>query len=1017
MSKTRSPLAGKSGESRADAVLDKLWGEGRPPSVRRLAESLGAIDLNRLLDVLRTDQERRWINDQRVGVPQYLSHFPQLATDLEAVFELVYSEWLLREERGETPTQAEYVDLFPDLAERLRMQLEVHWGLPFDDPGLDLEITSTEHDVGESEGGPGDGFDHVPHLPGYEFHGELGRGGMGVVYRAVQLLPRREVALKMILSGVLASNLDRVRFQNEAEAVAALDHPNIVPILELGQHRGLLYFSMRLIGGGSLAECLGRFRDDYRGIANLILQIASAIQHAHERGLLHRDLKPANILLDESGRPYVTDFGLAKRTRGDSELTRTGWFIGSPGYMAPEQTGGTTSVVTTATDVYGLGAILYSLLTGRPPFEGRTVQETINDLRDRLPEPPTRLNPKTPKALEVICLKCLEKDPSRRYSSTEALSADLKRWLSGMPISAKPAGLCERVRLWIRRSPTQAALSGALAAAVLAGFIVSGMMWYRAEANLRIAKISARNERDAKLRALSRFSLALTAIKDVYKRDKGVVLNPEPDLDGSRRKIYRQAGEYYKKLKASLANDPTPEAREQLASAYVELGALTLENDSKNSRDEASAAFDMAIAIRRELAAATPGDPYLAFNFAVTFYQRGLSERDQLLPEVALRSFERARGLLQSLTNKPQVRERALVELSWCIGNMATIELRRRNLETALRDHERVKEIREQLRREYPDSLSHKLDYAWVLYDIAITHNAAKRIDLALISARLASDEFDAIVRANPTHLDALNRCVHSMHYRASCEGNSKNLEAMVKASRRAIAVAEDLARLSGDDPRKTELLASLYRAHAGRLLKTNDHKAARVARARAIVRYERLLNAYPGVLRLQTALASLYSDQGDVDFEAGESRSCLALFQKSLEIRRAILLSNPRTDRVLAPIVDLELLCGIMHHRLGDEKEAVHALDSALSQRAQLARSYPKIQYNVACLLARLSQSQKDPHKADRAMTELLRAASGGFRDLRQYVTDPDLKPLSDRKDFQELLLDLGFPNDPFRR
>ena len=251
----------------------------------------------------------------------------------------------------------------------------------------------------------------VGYFGDYELLKVLGEGGMGIVYKARQLSLNRPVALKMIKAARFASADEVRRFQNEAEAVARLDHPNIVPIFEVGQYEDQHYFSMKLIAGESLDKRLKDYIADPRRAARLVATTAGAIHHAHQRGILHRDLKPANILIDAEGQPHVTDFGLAKRVEGDSELTRSGAILGTPAYMAPEQASGKRGAVTTATDVYGLGAVLYALLTGRAPFGGTTVIDTLEQVRERPPEPPRKLNPRVPRDLEVICLKCLEKDP------------------------------------------------------------------------------------------------------------------------------------------------------------------------------------------------------------------------------------------------------------------------------------------------------------------------------------------------------------------------------------------------------------------------------------------------------------------------------------------------------------------------------------------------------------------------------------------------------------------------------
>ncbi len=325
-------------------------------------------------------------------------------------------------------------------------------------------------------------------VPGYQILGVLGRGGMGVVYKARQTGLDRVVALKMIPGDGPAEVSSLVRFRAEAQAVARLRHPNIVQIYEVGELPsadglpGRPYFSMEYLEGGSLARRLARELPTPRQAAELLETLARAIHHAHERGVVHRDLKPGNVLLDRDGTPKVSDFGLARRLAGDgssggvSAQTQSGDVLGTPGYMAPEQAAGNSKDVGPAADVYALGAILYECLAGRPPFEGRTAVETLHRLLQEDPEPPARLRPGLPRDLETVCLKCLEKDPAKRYASARALADDLRSFLAGEPIQARPAGATARLTRWARRRPTVAVLFAVGAVALAAA--LAGAWWH-----------------------------------------------------------------------------------------------------------------------------------------------------------------------------------------------------------------------------------------------------------------------------------------------------------------------------------------------------------------------------------------------------------------------------------------------------------------------------------------------------------------------------------------------------------
>jgi WD40 repeat protein len=513
------------------------------------------------------------------------------------------ASYLQAREAGNNPDRQEWLARYPDLAGELADFFANHdqfarlaqpvappalRRLPPTTPARDDKAMDTTPDVGHYFGD-------------YEVLGEIARGGMGVVLRARQVSLNRPVALKMILAGQLASDADVQRFRTEAEAAASLDHPHIVPIYEIGEHEGQQYFSMKLVEGPSLAQLLEDSTWQTHDVASqrrgaeLIATVARAVHYAHQSRILHRDLKPANILLsrrtgahrrDKPGgsqraaglvpavgqvgslsyEPHVTDFGLAKRVEGDSKVTQSGAIVGTPSYMAPEQARGEKRL-TTAADVYSLGAILHELLTGRPPFRGATPLDTLLDVVDKELPPPRLLNPHIDHDLETICLKCLDKDPTRRYGSAEALAEDLERWLRGEPIQARRTGMAERTLKWARRRPAIAALLGLLL--LVSGLGVAGIVWQwldaraverdallraAAEAKARgEAQDARKKEEDAKNEALKARALEARARQDEHNaRTKA-----EDERDAKEKALVRAEGlRLSAEASAALHTDP-----------------------------------------------------------------------------------------------------------------------------------------------------------------------------------------------------------------------------------------------------------------------------------------------------------------------------------------------------------------------------------------------------------------------------------------------------------------------------
>ncbi len=469
------------------------------------------------------------------------------------------------------------------------------------------------------------------HTAGYEVLGEIGRGGMGVVYLARKLTLNRLCAVKMILAGPHTGTATAARFRAEAEMIAKLQHPDVVQIYHVGEVEGLPFLELEYLPGGSLDKVLGGTPMSPADAARLVRTIALAIAQAHREGIIHRDLKPANILLDAAGNPKVADFGLAKLLDSDGGLTKSRTVVGSPSYMAPEQAEGSSSQIGAATDVYALGAVLYELLTGRPPFHAPTAMETLAQVKSNDPVPPSHVQPGLPRDLETICLQCLQKAPARRYATAEALGEDLRRYLAGETIQARSTSIWERGLRWSRRHPTLATALGVTAASLM--LLFAGGFYYntRLQAALREA-VRERNITQANLEELVfglqdklgetsttrvlRQSLLFTAISgldDIARRTAAA----KPDL--SRAVAHRKLGDIFRQIgqiedardqyeqsrqlaEKLLGQTSDPDVADCLVRAHLGLGQLSV----MTRPDEAKPHLQRAVELSTLVESAVP---------------------------------------------------------------------------------------------------------------------------------------------------------------------------------------------------------------------------------------------------------------------------------------------------------------------------------------------------------------------------------------------------------------------------
>lgn len=462
-------------------------------------------------DVLVAKQQRLWLSGSRIPAEELLSeHGVQPETQPAIAVDLIYGEILLREDQGEQPEESEYSARFPELAAEIARQFQIHRLIGAEaprEPGSTVRQAAT---VSDTEVSPGPEF---PEIPGFDLLRVAGRGGSGIAYRAIDRQLKRVVAVKLVLNTDQHDEQRSRMLLREAEAAAALRHPAIVEVFQVGHVNGSPFLVMEYVAGGTLARRLTRGAMNVDEAAHTARQIAEGIQHAHDAGIIHRDLKPGNILLDTHGRPQIADFGLARRLDADESLHATGDVVGTPAYMAPEQARGEKA--TELSDVYSLGAVLYESLAGRPPFQAATPWDIIHQVVTSDPLPLTRLNPSLPTELETICQKCLEKDPSRRYQSAGEVAQELERVLQGRPIVAQPIGRAARLMKWCRRNPIVACLVGVSVALLLAIGVGSSVAAFTLAARNQTIRDEQVRATKAESRAVSDREAAIASLSDL----------------------------------------------------------------------------------------------------------------------------------------------------------------------------------------------------------------------------------------------------------------------------------------------------------------------------------------------------------------------------------------------------------------------------------------------------------------------------------------------------------------------
>jgi serine/threonine protein kinase len=856
---------------------------------------------------LLVKQAELWAQGECVSVESLLAAHPSLAGDPDSQLDLIYHEVLLRTGRGEQPQLAEYQQRFPQFAEALRLQFEVH-------EVIDQDLGR----LGDTRGNPASTATHrprrdpgereLPMIAGYEVIDEIGHGGMGVVYRARQVGLDRIVAIKMIRGESWDSHAEQSRLRTEAELVARLQHPNITQVYEVGEHDGSPYFSLEYVDGGRLADYLAGRPQEARHAAAWVETIARAVHYAHQRGVVHRDLKPANILLEDSGfgvqgsgdskdaadsrsalnpeprtlTPKITDFGLAKRLDPGVSQTQSGALIGTPQYMAPEQAAGQAHALGPATDVHALGVILYEMVTGRPPFGAASVIETLDAVRNQEPVPPRRLVPRLARDIETICLKCLQKSPAARYASAADLADDLRRFLSHEPILARPVGPAVRLLRWGRRKPLVAALSASLAAALAIGVAAVMWQWQRAERNYLAAE-SHRRE------AERNFQKTWAAVDRYFTQVSETRLLDVPGLEPLRKELLESALRFYREFIDQRGDDARLKA--ELAMSYQRAGVMT---SMIGSKQDALRLFDQARALAAAIVDEDPTNLAVAAELARTEFHQGNVLMAIGRPADALELLQQSRARWLALHTQHHDRGDFQAGLASCLIDLALVQQARdADSESVLATVDSARQLLEPLSESHGDVAVYRAELARALGTIGNVHAADRRYGDALAAHQ----------RALEMRLKLVDKHPHVTAYQASLARTYANLGSLERLS----------GRPADEAVRSFELACNLF---------------------------DNLTRAHPTVNEFQADLARSYGNLGIAQSAARRPADVLASYQRGHEIRKRLVAANPDVTQFREELARDHNNLGTVYSAMKQPADALEHHEAALQIYLSLVRA-----------------------------------------------------------------------------
>lgn len=871
-------------------------------------------------------------------------------------------------------------------------------------PGIESDQTLMSHAAGKAS-------PSMPQLiPGYEMVKELGRGGMGVVYLARQQSLNRLVALKMILSGQHASEIDLARFKTEAEAVAQLQHPHIVQVIETGDHQGTPWFSMEFVAGGSLERRLQGRPLPPREAARITSMLCEAVGHAHSRGVLHRDLKPGNILVheveshstmsDSTQKPgrlagkgntvvldsinespvgsaqqipvtlKITDFGLAKQVEEGKTIigskTQAGTVMGSPSYMAPEQAAGDLAHVGPAVDIYALGAMLYEMLTGRPPFRASTALDTLLQVMNDEPVPPTRLMPRLPKDIETICLKCLAKDPKKRYHNVTELDADIQRFLSDEPILARPISWWERTWKAAKRRPT---LTGLIFTAIAAVSAIIAIILID-HATLQRERNIAKDERDKALvamkkaeqeqqKAQKRLEKAVEAVEKLLTRTASENWARRPELQDERKKLLEEAVTFYQSFLEQESDDPM--LRHEAGRVYFRMAALyLLLGDSKNAQEVLSKTRDLQESLCKE-------------------FPNNVEYQHELVKTVNL------------------------------LGNA---EVMQGQFNSSLNTFEKAAKKAEALAQAFPDNVEFQLTQVRTYLSLFYFFQAKdlKQATLYLQQAMtLAKTIYDKDSKPYLNQLSYLSTLIESAQLKLN-QNQPADVKVMLEKIKPLLTQLDGQAAPTVQDRDQYETLNAKYAIiHGYSMVRSGDSAAGEAELRRGVTMLDTMLTLRPKMFPVRMLQMNALQTLGEVQDRQQKKGEAQATIDRSFKMQDQMLKDMPHMTFLKGYGSQQRSQMLVMRAREGAVTGFDRSAEDFLHSR-QVSQNLDLI-YNVACGYAQASQHGADETKeqyAKRSMallTELYQKKYFTIPRIEHLLIDPDLAPLRERDDFKAFM------------